>query len=83
MNHELDAREGHDGKVPGEDKEPQAGSLCLNSHPEEQELEARSTWEVRGNDSGRESGLKEFRKVRNMELSIIILKEEFIPSQQN
>lgn len=66
--------------MPGEDGEPQVRSLCLNSHPEEQELEARSTWEVRGNDSDRESGPKEFRKVRNMELSIITLKEEFIHS---
>ena len=81
MNHELDAREGHDGKVPGEEEEPQVGSLCLNSHPEEQEQEARRTWEVRGNDTDRESGLKEFGNARNMELSIITLKEEFIHSQ--
>lgn len=40
-----------------------------NSHPEEEEQEARRTWAVRENDSNRESGWKELRSVRVMELT--------------
>lgn len=65
-NNELDTREGHDGKVPGEDAEPPGN----NSHPEEEEQEARRTARaVRENDSNRESGRKELRNVRVMELT--------------
>lgn len=55
--------------MPGEDEEPQVTSLCLHSQPEEEEQEARRTRAVRENESNRESGLKELRSVRIMELT--------------
>lgn len=57
-----------------EDEESQAVSLCLSSYPEEQEQEIRRKWAVRANDNNGESGLKEFKNVKNIELSIISLR---------